>query len=73
MAYREFGDTYNIKLGITGMDGTFDLYNNDYKYRGAASFGFDYAQGNLHLYGDVQYFMDNANYTNFKGGIRYRF
>ena len=73
MAYREFGDSYDIKLGIRGMDGTFSLYNNDYKYRGAASFGFDYSAGNLHLYGNAQYFMDNDNYMNFKGGLSYRF
>ena len=73
MVYREFGDTYDIKLGIRGMDGTFSLYNNDYEYRGAASIGFDYSTGRLHIYGNAQYFMDNANYANFKGGVSYRF
>ena len=73
MVYREFGDTYDIKLGIRGMDGTFSLYNNNYEYRGAASFGFDYIAGRLHMYGNAQYFMDNANYMNFKGGVSYRF
>ena len=73
MLYREFGDAYNIKLGIRGMDGMFSLYNNDYKYRGAASFGFDYAYNRLHVYGDAQYFMDNDKYINFKGGIRFIF
>ena len=73
MEYREFGDTYNIKLGMRGMDGTFDLYNNDYKYRGALNVGLDYTTGRLHLYGNTQYFMDNANYMNFKGGVSYKF
>ena len=73
MLYREFGDTYDIKLGMRGMDGTFNLYNNDYEYRGAASLGFDYMSGYLHLYGNAQYFMDNDNYMNFKGGFGYRF
>ena len=73
MLYREFGDTYDIKLGMRGMDGTFSLYNNDYEYRGAASLGFDYTAGHLHLYGNAQYFMDNDNYMNFKGGVSYRF
>ena len=73
MVYREFGDTYDIKLGMRGMDGTFSLYNNDYEYRGAASLGFDYTAGHLHMYGNAQYFMDNNNYMNFKGGISYRF
>ncbi len=73
MVYREFGDTYNIKLGIHGMDGTFDLYNNDYKYRGAVNLGLDYSAGRLHLYGNTQYFMDKDNYANFKCGFSYRF
>ncbi len=73
MLYREFGDTYDIKLGMRGMNGTFSLYNNDYEYRGAASLGFDYTAGRLHMYGNAQYFMDNDNYMNFKGGISYRF
>ena len=73
MGYREYGDTYNIKLGMRGMDGTFDLYNNDYKYRAALNMGIDYAVGNFHMYGNTQYFMDNANYMNFKGGVSYRF
>lgn len=73
MVYREFGDTYDIKLGMRGMDGTFSLYNNYYEYRGAVSLGFDYMAGHLHLYGNAQYFMDNDNYMNFKGGISYRF
>lgn len=73
MGYREFGDTYDIKLGMKGMNGTFDLYNNDYKYRAALNMGVDYAVGNFHMYGNTQYFMDNANYMNFKGGISYRF
>ncbi len=73
MVYREFGDTYDIKLGIRGMDGTFSLYNNDYEYRGAASIGFDYTAGRLHVYGNAQYFMDDDNYMNVKGGVSYRF
>lgn len=73
MGYREYGDTYNIKLGIRDMDGSFYLYNNDYKYRGALNAGVSYEIGNLHLYGNTQYFMDNANYINFNGGISYRF
>ena len=73
MVYREFGDTYDIKLGMRGMDGTFSLYNNDYKYRAALNMGIDYAVGNFHMYGNTQYFMDNANYMNFKGGVSYRF
>lgn len=74
MAYREFGDCYNIKLGIRGMDGTFDLYDNNlYDYRGAATIGFKYNSGRLNLYGNAQYFTDSNSYMNLKAGIRFAF
>lgn len=74
MAYREFGDCYNIKLGIRGMDGTFDLYDNNlYDYRGAATIGFKYNSGRLNLYGNAQYFTDSDSYMNLKTGIRFVF
>ncbi|MDW2958511.1 MAG: hypothetical protein R8M37_01725 [Alphaproteobacteria bacterium] len=74
MAYREFGDCYNIKLGIRGMDGTFDLYDNNlYDYRGAATIGFKYNSGRLNLYGNAQYFTDSDSYMNLKAGIRFAF
>ena len=74
MAYREFGDCYNIKLGIRGMDGTFDLYDNNlYDYRGATTIGFKYNSGRLNLYGNAQYFTDSDSYMNLKAGIRFAF
>ncbi len=74
MAYREFGDCYNIKLGIRGMEGTFDLYDNNlYDYRGAATIGFKYNSGRLNLYGNAQYFTDSDSYMNLKAGIRFAF
>lgn len=73
MVYREFGDTYDIKLGMRGMDGTFSLYNNDYEYRGAATLGFDYKSGRFSLYGNAQYFVDSDAYTNVKAGFRLHF
>ncbi|MBD5388960.1 hypothetical protein HDR63_01750 [bacterium] len=74
MAYRELADTYNMKLGIRGLDGTFNLYDDAaHDYSGAATFGLDYQAGRLSLYGNAQYFVDGDAYMNVKGGIRYRF
>ena len=74
MAYREFGDCYNIELGIRGMDGTFNLYDDNlYDYRGAATIGFKYDSGRLNLYGNAQYFTDSDSYMNLKAGIRFAF
>lgn len=74
MAYREFGDCYNMRLGIRGMDGTFALYDDkEYEYRGAATFGFKYDAGRVGLYGNAQYFADTDRYMNFKSGISFKF
>lgn len=74
MLYRELADTYNMKLGIRGLDGTFNLYDDaEHNYSGAATFGFDYKSGRFGLYSNAQYFVDSDHYINLKGGISYRF
>lgn len=74
MLYRELADTYNMKLGIRGLDGTFNLYDNaEHDYSGAATFGFDYESGRFSLYGNAQYFVDSDAYTNVKAGFRLYF
>ncbi|MBD5400440.1 hypothetical protein HDR61_01670 [bacterium] len=74
MLYRELADTYNMKLGIRGLDGTFNLYDDaEHDYSGAATIGFDYKTGRFDVYGNAQYFMDGDHYMNLKSGIRYWF
>ncbi len=74
MLYRELADTYNMKLGILGLDGTFNLYDDaEHDYSGAATFGFDYKSGRFSLYSNAQYFIDGDHYMNLKSGIRYWF
>lgn len=73
MMYKEFADPYNVKMGMNGMEGSFNLYDNTWEYRGVASFGFGYDVDMLNIYGKVQQFIENDNYTNVKAGIKYSF
>ncbi|MBP5534122.1 MAG: hypothetical protein J6Y03_01270, partial [Alphaproteobacteria bacterium] len=73
MMYREFADPYNVKMGMNGMEGTFNLYDDRQEYRGVASFGFGYDLNDWNVYGKVQHFMENDNHTNMKAGIKYTF
>ena len=73
MVYREFADPYNIKMGMNGMEGTFDLYDDRSEYRGVASFGFGYDVGKLNVYGNVQHFMETDTNTKFKAGLKFGF
>ena len=73
MVYREFADPYNIKMGMNGMEGTFDLYEDRNEYRGVASFGFGYDVGKLNVYGNVQHFMETDTNTKFKAGLKFGF
>ena len=73
MMYREFANPYNIKIGMQGMDGTFNLYNDRSPYRGIASFGFGYDVGNLNIFGTLQHFMETDAYTKLKTGLKYQF
>ena len=73
MMYREFANPYNIKIGMQGMDGTFNLYNEQSPYRGVASFGFGYDVGNLNVFGTLQHYMETDAYTKLKTGLKYQF
>ncbi len=73
MMYREFADPYNIKIGMQGMEGTFNLYDDYRPYRGVASFGFGYDVGNLNVFGTLQHFMETDAYTKVKTGLKYQF
>ena len=73
MVYKEFADPYNVKMGMRGMDGSFNLYDDTNEYRGVATFGFDYDMNEWNLYGTVQHFMESDTHTNVKTGLKYKF
>ena len=73
MMYREFADPYNIKMGMDGMSGSFNLYNERSPYRAVASFGLSYDIGGANMYGSVQHFMETDTHTTAKAGIKVGF
>ena len=73
MVYREFADPYNVKMGMQGMDGTFNLYDDNRECRGVATFGFDYDVDAWSIYGKVQHFIEADTHTNMKAGLKYKF
>ena len=73
MMYREFADPYNIKMGMQGMEGSFDLYDERSPYRAVASFGFGYDLGSVNMYGSIQHYMQSDTYTKAKAGFKLGF
>lgn len=73
MLYHEFADPYHIKVGMNGMDGSFDLSTDQKKYRGVVDFGFGYDAGLFNLYGSCRHFMETQNRTQFNAGFRIPF
>ena len=73
MMYREFADPYNIKMGMQGMEGSFELYDERSPYRAVASFGFGYDLGSVNMYGSIQHYMQSDTYTKAKAGFKLGF
>ncbi len=74
MLYREFADPYNMKLGMQGMSGHFNLYDEDRSsYRGVARLGLDYQTKDLDIYGSIQHYMEDDPHTNIKSGFKWKF
>lgn len=73
MLYREFADPYNMKVGMNGMDGSFDLFDEQKKYRAAADFGFGYEIGPFNWYGSLRHFVDTNNRTQMNTGFNVHF
>ena len=73
MFYREFADPYNIRLGMNGMNGTFNLYDERSVYRSVYSLGFGYDMDDLNLYGEVQHYSGTDAYAKAKVGAKIAF
>ena len=74
MGYYEFADPYNIKLGMQGMHGTFDLYeDNSKRYRGVGSLGFDYEEDDFTIYGQIRHYMESEVHTDIRTGLKFNF
>lgn len=73
MLYRELADPYNMKVGMNGMDGSFDLFDEQKKYRGVADLGFGYDVGPFNVYGNLRHFVETQNRTQMKAGLNIHF
>lgn len=73
MLYRELADPYNMKVGMNGMDGSFDLFDEQKKYRGVTDLGFGYDVGPFNVYGNLRHFVETQNRTQMKAGFNIHF
>ncbi len=73
-AYHEFADPYKLDIGMTGMQGTFTLDNQDYSTNHAITrFGIDYVNQNYSLYGAFTSYWDKETNSLFKSGLKMNF
>lgn len=68
MFYHEFAKPYNVKLGMNGMQGTFDLYDDTKRNRAEISFGLAYKRKNVDLFADIRHFAETETHTYIKIG-----
>ena len=74
MGYYEFADPYDIKLGMQGMHGTFNLYeDNPKRYRGVGSLGFNYEEDDFTFYGQIRHYIENEVHTDVRTGLKFNF
>ena len=70
-AYREFADPRALKIGMTGMQGTFELADDAYaEYRGVMSFNIGYDWRDVSWYASAYHFMAGQNQTDIKTGLK---
>lgn len=68
MLYHEFAKPYNVKLGMNGMQGTFDLYDDTKRNRAEIGFGLAYKRKNIDLFADIRHFAETETHTYIKIG-----
>ena len=66
MAYHEFANPYNVKLGMNGMQGTFDLYDDISRNRSEISFGLTYKRKNMSINADMRHFAQRDSHSQIK-------
>lgn len=73
--YHEFADPYKLKLGMEGMDGSFEVRDeNRSDNRAVARAGFNYTNDdNLEIYGSILSYIDKEARTKANTGMKWRF
>ena len=73
MGYYEFLDPYQMRVGIQGMSGTFDLMEEHQNWRTETAFKVDYEIGDTSIWGQIRHFTDTDTRTDVKAGIKWGF
>ena len=71
--YREYAESYNIKLAVNGMDSSFELHDHQNRNRTLASFKLNYEQKDLSAYVHVYQFFENNSHSKIKVGLDFNF
>ena len=72
--YHEFADPYQLEVGLTGMDGSFMLQDEERSdNRAVIRAGFDYAEEDYSIYGSFISYVDREVRTALKSGMKWRF
>jgi outer membrane autotransporter protein len=73
-AYHEFADPYQMELGMTGLEGTFTIRDeNRSDNRAVVRLGFDYTQSDMSLYGSFMSYIDREIRSTLKTGMKWHF
>jgi len=74
MCYHEFGNPYDLKVGVNGMDGHFVMTDEHAdRNRQLAIFDVAYDVKGLSFYGQAKHWMQNDTQTMFKAGVKVSF
>ena len=73
MGYYEFLDPYQMRVGIQGMSGTFDLMEDHQNWRTETAFKAAYEIGDTSIWGQIRHFTDTDTRTDIKAGIKWGF
>ena len=72
--YHEFADPYQLEVGLTGMDGSFMLRDEERSdNRAVIRAGFDYAEEDYSIYGSFISYIDREVRTALKSGFKWKF
>jgi outer membrane autotransporter protein len=72
--YHEFADPYQLEVGLTGMDGSFMLRDEERSdNRAVIRAGFDYTEEDYSIYGSFISYIDREVRTALKSGFKWKF
>ncbi len=73
MIYREFASPYSLKVGMNGMNGTFDLYDEKQKYRSEINFSLAYKTDKTKFSIEFSHFIEQEKYSQLSADLTLSF